>query len=578
MGEGPVSKAGKKRSGTREEELERRVAKRTEELEREKRKLNRLIRESRTAAARLLESEARFRETAELLPTMICETDLDGNFTYFNRLGMECLGLEIADMGGSANLLEDFIVEADRGRAYQDMMALLRGQQAASNEYRLCTRDGDLVHAAVRSSPICQDDQIVGMRSTITDQTPEIALQAQLSQTDRMASVGLLAAGVAHEINNPLTYLLFNLEASSRALPQIASALTSLQLGLGVEESVRLMGKDASAAGAEGLSDLVNQIDEALHGARRVQTIVKDLKTFARADDDRFVPVSINDVLEGAINMAFNEIKYRARLEKDLGDLPTLMANDGKLAQVFLNLLVNAAQAIEEGHVEQNKIRVRTWLELDRVCIEVADSGNGISEADLERIFDPFYSTKEVGVGSGLGLSICRSIVEGFDGKIEAKSVKGKGTSFQVSLPVRLEEVKVPSVHEISTEEIKPPQRVRVLMVDDEVQIARAIKRMLAGAYDVTLAGSGAEAQEHLRPWQKFDIIICDLMMPELSGMDLYDWVKENRPELAPRMIFITGGAFTPRARTFFNTVRNPCLEKPFSARDLRTLLKEQVG
>ncbi len=573
------------RASAREEELERRVARRTAELarrtaelEQEKRKLKKVLEESHAAAARLLESEARFRQTAELLPTMVCETDPDDNFTYVNRLGMETLGLGSEDMNAGINLLHDFVHEADRDQAWGDILSLLRGAPVASSELRLVARDGAQLLAAVRSAPIYSEDQIVGIRSSISDRSSQVALQAQLFQADRMASVGLLAAGVAHEINNPLTFILFNLEALDQALPRLAGALTRLQLAVGVGRATEIMGDDARAAGAEQLNELVRQSAEALGGARRVQSIVKDLKTFARADEDRMVPVSVNEVVEGAINMAYNEIKYRARLEKELGWLPPLMANDGKLAQVVLNLLVNAAHAIEEGDVERNLIRVRTFLDQEQVCIEVSDTGAGIAPEDQERIFEPFFSTKEAGIGSGLGLSICRNIVASFDGDITVESRVGEGSRFCIGLPLgERQERESGANQEISTEEIVPPGRPRVLVVDDEVLIAKAVSRILSGDYDLELVHSGAEAQELLERDQRFDVILCDLMMPDISGMDLHDWIQTRYPQLAGRMVFVTGGAFTPRAQRFFREVGNACLEKPFSRRLLRRTLREQL-
>jgi two-component system cell cycle sensor histidine kinase/response regulator CckA len=401
-------------------------------------------------------------------------------------------------------------------------------------------------------------------------------LQASLAQADRMASVGLLAAGVAHEINNPLTYVLYNLDALSQDLPQLADALARAARALG-DRAEEVLGDAHEMCAADRLEDLIQQAEDATDGAVRVRRIVKDLRTFSRTEEDRSVPVSLNDVIDSAINMAFNEIKYRARLVKDYGKLPTIVANDGKLAQVFLNLLVNAAQSIEEGDVSGNQIRIRTWVEGERLLAEVADSGKGIDAKLLDKIFDPFFSTKEVGEGSGLGLAICRNIIEAQGGEITVASKPGEGTRFTIRLPLHRErEQSATRRPRYPTPE--PMGGGRLLVVDDEAHVARAMKHLLGTEHEVLAVTSGEAAKVLLSCDQRFDVIVCDLMMPEVTGMDLHRWVAEQYPELATRMIFVTGGAFTPKAREFLARVDNPRLEKPFDPRSLQAWLRRMIN
>jgi nitrogen-specific signal transduction histidine kinase/ActR/RegA family two-component response regulator len=388
------------------------------------------------------------------------------------------------------------------------------------------------------------------------DVTEQRQMQASLAQSDRLASMGMLAAGVAHEINNPLTYVLYNLQSIAEDLPALADA--------------------ARAAGDGAPDDLLRCAEHALEGACRVRDIVQDLKTFTRVDEERAVRVSLNETIETAINMAFNEIKYRATLVKDLGDLPILMANDGKLAQVFLNLLVNAAQAIEEGDVERNEIRVRTWAEGEQVMAEIRDTGQGITKEHLGRLFEPFFTTKQVGVGSGLGLSICHNIVTGLGGTIEAESEPGRGTRFLITLPVRDVEEAGEATADLRNQ--APTAGGRLLIVDDEAHVGEAMARMLESDHVSVVATSGQEAMQILEEDTRFDAIISDLMMPDITGMDLHDWLVERHPFLARRMLFITGGAFTPRAKEFLNRVKNPRLEKPFDPHSLRAWLRQIVS
>jgi len=376
------------------------------------------------------------------------------------------------------------------------------------------------------------------MIGAIMDITERRELQARLLLADRMASVGTLAAGVAHEINNPLSYVIANIDIASqelrkRATPQLMRALDVL--------------------------------GEAKDGAERVRRIVGDLKTFSRADDAIRERVDLRDVVESSINLAMNEIRHRARLVRELGEVPRVDANAGRLGQVVVNLLVNAAQAIPEGDASKNEIRVRTRTDgSGRAVLEIEDTGPGMPPDIRARIFDPFYTTKPVGEGTGLGLTICHGIVAALGGAIEVESDVGSGSLFRVVLPParesdRVLRAPVPSVP-VATE----PRRGRVLVVDDEPMIGRAVQLMLEDVHDVVPLVSARDALEHIARGEEYDAVVCDLMMPEMTGMDLYTELSRGWPEVARRVVFLTGGAFTPRARKFLESVPNGRLEKPF--------------
>lgn len=238
-------------------------------------------------------------------------------------------------------------------------------------------------------------------------------LRRQLVLADRMASVGTLAAGVAHEINNPLAYVMANLD-------MIASDLTAL----------------SSVAFSAHIADCVEMVTEARQGAERIRKIVRGLKTFSRAEEEHSAPIDLRPVLELSIDMAFNEIRHRARLVKDYASTPLVNADDSRLGQVLVNLLVNAAQAIPEGDTDANEIRIRTHADADgNAIVEICDSGSGISDDVLDRIFDPFFTTKPVGVGTGLGLAVCHNILDGMGGKITAANRPEGGAVFRITLP-----------------------------------------------------------------------------------------------------------------------------------------------
>jgi methyl-accepting chemotaxis protein len=247
--------------------------------------------------------------------------------------------------------------------------------------------------------------------------------QEQLVLADRRITVGRLAAGVAHEINNPLAWLTGNLQF-------IAEELATLREAIAARD-------DAAAAGI--LEELDLAVRETQEGGRRVAVIVRGLKTFARDDDDRRAPLSLDAALEAAIGMAMHEIKHRARLVRAFEDAPRVVGNEVRLSQVFLNLLMNAAQALPDDGCDAHEIRVSLAVEPGGdAVVEVKDTGSGIAPENLPRIFEPFFTTKPVGVGSGLGLSISRNIVQSHGGDITVASAPGLGTTFRVVLPTEI--------------------------------------------------------------------------------------------------------------------------------------------
>jgi CheY-like chemotaxis protein/two-component sensor histidine kinase len=368
-----------------------------------------------------------------------------------------------------------------------------------------------------------------------------------------MATVGTLAAGVAHEINNPLAYLTAALDFLHDELGAIEQKLPSAALG-----------------------EAKQVLAEAREGAGRVKHVVRDLKTFSRAEEERRARVDLQPVIESSINMAFNEIKYRARLVKDYGATPPVFANEARLGQVFLNLLVNAAQAIPEGHAPENEIRVVTRTDDEgRAVVEVRDTGSGIPAEIVGRIFDPFFTTKPIGVGTGLGLSITRSIVTALGGRIMVESEVGKGTVFRVTLPAAPPQVDAEDPGERAP--LKQARRGQVLVVDDEPAIGAAIRRILAAEHDVTVLTSAPRALETVARGARFDVILCDLMMPHMTGMELHARIAALAPDQAERMVLLTGGAFTASANQFLDRVPNARVEKPFDPASLRALVRGLV-
>jgi CheY-like chemotaxis protein/two-component sensor histidine kinase len=370
-----------------------------------------------------------------------------------------------------------------------------------------------------------------------------------------MASLGTLAAGVAHEINNPLAAILANVEVVLRELKSTL-ARSRADGEMPPEASARWM--------IERLPTLVDSLTDAHDATMRVRDVSRDLKVFSRADARRHGPVDVRNVLESTLRMARNEIRHRAQLVREYTDVPGVDADETRLGQVFLNLVINAAQALPDGEAERHRITVSTRaLAPGWVVVEVRDTGPGIPAEALPRIFDPFFTTKPIGVGSGLGLSICHSIVTGLGGSIDVESRAGIGTRFRVVLPVAQPEDEVMS---------------EAFCEEESEMVGTALSRVLSSEHDVTCSNDARDAYDRLVRGEPFDIVICDLLMPDLTGMGLYDALLVAAPDVAGRMVFMTGGAFTPAARDFLERVRQPRIDKPFDVPRVRALIRELVG
>jgi PAS domain S-box-containing protein len=421
--------------------------------------------------------------------------------------------------------------------------------------------------------------EFAGAVHIVTDITEHRQLQASVAQSDRLASMGMLAAGVAHEINNPLSYVLYNLETLAEDVPTLGGVITRCLSALAEHLDEAAVAKVVAGA-AEllqpgMLEDVARCAQEALGGARRIREISRGLGTFSRVESVEKSAVNLKHAIESAASMAQNEIKYRAQLVKSYAEVPSIWGSEGKLSQVFLNLLINAAHATEEGHVDGNQIGVRTWAEGHDVFAEVTDTGKGIPPENLKRIFEPFFTTKPAGVGSGLGLAICKSIVSEFGGDIQVESEVGKGTRFVIRLPAHLP--RGTSAPVVSAKALPSTVRGRILVVDDEESIRKMLQRLLGREHEVLTAASGDEARGLFENDRAFDVVLCDLMMPKVSGMELHEWVIARDPALAARMVFMTGGGFTSKASDFLARITNVRIEKPVPLTELKRLVSELI-
>ena len=408
---------------------------------------------------------------------------------------------------------------------------------------------------SVNARPLLDEHGVArGGVSVHRDVTIEKSTQQQLTMSDRMVSIGMLASGVGHEINNPLSAVIANLDLAMRDIATLAKR----------------------TGDTSDLAEIAEELGDAREGAQRIREIVRDLRIFSRSEEEKRVPVVVERVLESALRMARNEIRHRARIVKSYAAVPLVRANESRLGQLFLNLIVNAAQAIEEGNAEQNEIGVSTRIDdSGRVGIDISDTGSGMPPDIMRRLFTPFFTTKPAGVGTGLGLSICQRIVADLGGEISVDSEVGRGTTFHVWLPAT--QTRVSASVEVAVA-VPEGRRGRVLVVDDEVAILLAVRRTLGSQHEVMTTTRAAEALELVTAGNRYDAILCDLMMPEMTGMNFYGELAKLAPEQLRHLVFMSGGAFTPTARAFLDEASNATIEKPFEPDALRALVDKLVS
>ncbi|HVR64615.1 MAG TPA: ATP-binding protein [Polyangia bacterium] len=393
-------------------------------------------------------------------------------------------------------------------------------------------------------------------------------MQERLFVSDRMVSMGTLAAGVAHEINNPLAALVANLDLVALSLAALSKP-----------NVVGPAAATARPAVPEALESRLREIEEPLSDAReaadRVRQIVRDVRVFSRVEGSERRAVDVRRILDSSVRIAWNEIRNRARVTKSYGEVPAVLGNESRLGQVFLNLIVNAAQAIAEGNPAGNEIEITTARAGDgRVVVDVRDTGSGIPAALRGKIFDAFFTTKPEGVGTGLGLSICHRLITEMGGAISVDSEEGKGSRFRVTLQAAGLEA---PIHTPPLVPMGAARRGRILVVDDEAILGAVVRRMLGTQHEVSTLTSAREAAERIGGGERYDVIFTDLVMPDMTGMDLHADLARRAPDQAERMVFMSGGAFSARSRDFLSQVPNPRISKPFDAGTLAALVHNLI-
>jgi PAS domain S-box-containing protein len=513
--------------------------------------------------SQLKDRERWFSTTLRAIGDAVITVDSEEKVTFVNRVGEVLTGSKQEHLVGRP--LADVFRLVDE-RTGKPVSVPIREAFAREGATRipsgsvLAGPDGEVQIEDSVAPIVDENGKLWGAVIVFRDVSEQRRLEERVARADRLASLGTLAAGIAHEINNPLTFILGNVSVVLRELQSLKESLQRVSLPA-----------ESSVDPATRLGQVEEALIEVNEGAERIQQIISDLRIFARPESNK-QSGDVTAAIEWALRVAGSLARERARVELDLKPIPPARGDGTRLGQVFLNLLINAAQAIPVGHAAANRIRVSTALDQkQKIVVSIADTGCGMSPETVKRIFDPFFTTKPVGSGTGLGLSICHGIVQGLGGEIAVESTPGKGSLFRVLLPPG-----EAAVEARSAEPTKPPSGRwgRILVVDDDAMLRRAMNRMLGFRHSVRLAANAREALDALTADPNFDLVLCDVMMPDVSGIELFERIRARWPHLAPRVAFLTGAGFTPSVADFLASIENPRLTKPFNANALNEFVQ----
>ncbi|MFH1808838.1 MAG: PAS domain S-box protein [Pseudomonadota bacterium] len=496
----------------------------------------------------LRDSEQRFRELAAALPEAVFEFDLQGRFTYVNDAGLRNFGYTEEDVA-QGTFVVDMLVPEDRARALQGLSAGFRGDPG-NEEYTALRRDGSRFPVHIQARPIVRNDRVVGMRGLVLDLSERRRLEEELLKTQKLESVGLLAGGIAHDFNNLLAAVLGSIELAGLDLPSDHVAQESLAMA----EKAALKGR----------------------------ALTQQLLTFARGGAPMKRAVDLEHIITDASQLAL--AGSNARVELTLAEaLRPVEGDDGQLSQIFSNLFINAAQAMPQGGVISVRARnvcrppgVDATQSADWVQIELADTGVGIPAENLNRIFDPYFTTKPR--GSGLGLAVAYSVVRGHGGQISVRSVLDEGTCFTLLLPAQAQVRALAPAGEHGM----PRGSGRVLVLDDDPQVRRVVEAMLrALGYQPTGVSDGAEAAAaHRRAWeegQRFRAALLDLTVPGgLGGAAVSGALRLQDP--AVRLVATSGYSNDPVMAHPDAYGFDEVLAKPYQLEHLARLLHALLG
>ena len=520
---------------------------------------------NRLAETALFDSRQTLRAVLDSVPHRVFWKDRESVYLGCNRPFAEDMGFSSpAEVVGKTDDDATWRASAESYRS-DDREVVRTGEARLNYEEQMIFPDGRRGVLCTSKIPLRgRDGSVTGLLGTYEDITERRRLEQRRQHSSRLESIGTLAAGMAHEINNPLAYVTANIEVGREWLDDaIAQLRGELALPADARVYVRVL---------ERLVELEEALRDANEGADRVRRLVLEVRQMARAEEATREHIEIRTVVETAIKMTHHRVRHAAVVRSRLEVTPLVHAADGSLVQVVTNLLLNAADAIGDGHADTNEIVISAFTDAEGwACIEVRDSGPGLRPEVLPRIFDPFFTTKRVGAGMGLGLSTSHNIVAGAGGRLTGESPADGGALFRVALPPSASAAVGPSAPEAPA--LAPgARRGNILVIDDEEAVAVAIERILRAQHDVHIRTDAREALALIAAGSTFDLVFCDLMMPNLSGVDVYRQMAVTHPAQAARIVFITGGAFTAAAEEFLAEIQGAHVSKPFAPAALRAV------
>jgi len=507
--------------------------------------VNLAMKERQRAEDALRESEKRFREMAELTPQTIFETDITGRLSFANHKAFDSFGYSQEDFDRGINSL-DMLAPEDRQRGADNIFKIMAGEDIGLNEYTALRKDGSTFPIMIHSATIVRNGKTLGLRGFIVDITDRkkteeerLRLETQFHQAQKMETIGTLAGGIAHDFNNLMTTILGN-------------------------TSLILFDIDSTHPHYSPLKNIERQIN-------RGADLTTQLLGYARKGKYLVKPVSLNQIVEESA-AAFGRTRKEITIGCELtDDLLAVEADQGQIQQVLLNLFVNAADAMPTGgelvlktsNATHNDIKSKEYQPVagDYLRLTVSDTGSGMDEEVRQRIFDPFFSTKATGKGTGLGLASVYGIIKNHGGYIEVQSQKGKGSQFSIFLPASAKQVL--TVTESAPEIIKGSGTI--LMVDDEEMVldvgARVLKKL---GYTVLESNSGRHAVELYKKRQdKINLVVLDIVMPDMGGGEVYDRLKEINPEV--KVLLSSGYSIDDQASEILERGCDDFIQKPFS-------------
>ena len=456
----------------------------------------------------------------------------DGHIRYANEMASALLCQPAFTLQGLP--FTDFIHPSE----FPSFAQWLKAPEGHAEEFTVTDATGRTVPTEFRRmNGLFEEEPAVLL--LVRDLQHQRQLEAQIAQKNRMAAVGMLVAGVAHEINNPLAYML--------------NALEVMRFNLDKGDALNL---------AE-----INEMLEVAHdGGRRVARIVSELRTlYVDRDDAPPIECSVNTLIQDLLRVLHPKMDYQARVSSILGRVSNITVQRDRLSQVLLNLVTNAAQAMPEGRPPaENLVQLRTWERGNVVHIAISDNGVGIEKKDIGQIFDPFFTTRHTIGGTGMGLSLCQTFIQQFGGWLTVDSTPGEGSTFTIHIPITATPTHVES-------DSAPPQERghlgRILIVDDEPFIRTTLARLLESVSEPLTVSSAPEAIRILTEDEglRFDLILCDWWIPEGGGDVLLPWLKTHRPEQSRRTLLMTGLGHIDSPEIGEVAEARPVLGKPFT-------------